>query len=64
MSNNINEVLWEDTWEEISRLEFILDDKHMERVADIALESGLHEDDDRNEILNIIAEEMMEEKSL
>lgn len=64
MSNNINEVLWEDTWEEISRLEFILDDKHMERVADIALESGLHEDDDRDEILNIIAEEMMEEKSL
>tara|TARA_R100000231_G_scaffold7760_2_gene10656 strand:+ start:2073 stop:2267 length:195 start_codon:yes stop_codon:yes gene_type:complete len=64
MSNNINEVLWEDTWEEIARLESILDDVHMARVADVALVNGLHEDDDRDEILNIIAEEMMEEKNL
>ena len=64
MSNNINEVLWEDTWEEIARLESILDDVHMARVADVALVNGLHEDDDRDEILNIIAEEMMEERSV
>tara|TARA_Y100001973_G_C5182426_1_gene325704 strand:- start:1560 stop:1754 length:195 start_codon:yes stop_codon:yes gene_type:complete len=64
MSNQINDMIWDEIWQEIAECELSLDNIHMEKVADVALVNGLHEDDDRDEILNIIAEEMMEEKSL
>tara|TARA_Y100001938_G_C8044244_1_gene407908 strand:+ start:197 stop:391 length:195 start_codon:yes stop_codon:yes gene_type:complete len=64
MSNQINDMIWDEIWQEIAECELSLDNIHMEKVADVALVNGLDEDDDRDEILNIIAEEMMEEKSL
>jgi|TARA_B100000073_G_scaffold279278_1_gene239785 hypothetical protein len=64
MSNNINDMIWEEIWEEITQCELSLDDTHMARVDDIALLNGLHQDDDRDKILNIIAEEMMEERNV
>ena len=64
MSNNINDMIWEEIWEEITQCELSLDDTHMARVDDIALLNELHQDDDRDKILNIIAEEMMEERNV
>tara|TARA_Y100000361_G_scaffold142799_1_gene149182 strand:- start:2126 stop:2320 length:195 start_codon:yes stop_codon:yes gene_type:complete len=63
MSNYVNDMVWDSIMEEIEELEFTLDDTHMARVDDIAIEYGLHQDDDREEILDILAEEMMEERS-
>lgn len=62
MSNDINDIIWDNIWEEIEHLELTLDNTHMEIVNDVALVNRLHQDDDRNKILNIIAEEMMEER--
>ena len=62
MSNQINDMIWDEIWEEIAQLEFTLDEQHMSRVNDTAIECGLHEDDDRDEILDILAEEMLEER--
>tara|TARA_Y100000114_G_scaffold157271_1_gene188668 strand:- start:6291 stop:6485 length:195 start_codon:yes stop_codon:yes gene_type:complete len=63
MSNYVNDMVWDSIMEEIEELEFTLDDTHMARVDDIAIEYGLHQDDDREKILDILAEEMMEERS-
>ena len=62
MSNQINDIIWEEIWEDIAQCELSLDDIHMARVDDISLEYGLHADDDREEILDILAEEMLEER--
>lgn len=62
MSNQINDKIWDEVCLEIAELEFTLDDTHMARVDDIAIEYGLHQDDDREEILDILAEEMLEER--
>ena len=64
MSNCINDMIWEEIWEQIKLDEFTLDDTHMARVDDIAIEYGLHQDDDREKILDILAEEMMEERAV
>jgi len=64
MSNNINDMIWNEIWEEIAQLEFTLDEQHMSKVNDTAIECGLHEDDDREEILHCIAEEMFEERMI
>lgn len=64
MSNQINDKIWDELCIEIAELESNLDDTHMARVDDIALEYGLHQDDDREEILNILAEEMLEERMI
>ena len=62
MSNQINDMVWESIMEEIALCELALDKIHMARVDDISLEYGLHADDDRDEILDILAEEMLEER--
>ena len=62
MRNQINDMIWDEVCLEIAELELTLDDTHMARVDDIALVNGLHADDDRDEILNILAEEMLEER--
>ena len=62
MSNQINDIIWDEVCLEIAQLELTLDDTHMARVDDISLEFGLHADDDRDEILDILAEEMLEER--
>ena len=64
MSNQINDMIWDSIIEEIAQCELSLDDTHMARVDDISLEYGLHADDDRDEILNILAEEMLEERMI
>ena len=62
MSNQINDIIWDEVCLEIAQLELTLDDTHMARVDDISLEYGPHADDDREEILDILAEEMLEER--
>ena len=62
MSNQINDMVWDSIMEEIALCELSLDKIHMARVDDISLEYGLHADDDRDEILDILAEEMLEER--
>ena len=62
MSNYVNDMVWDSIMEEIAQCELSLDDTHMARVDDIALEYGLHADDDRDKILDILAEEMLEER--
>ena len=62
MSNQINDMVWDEVCLEIAQLELTLDYTHMARVDDISLEYGLHADDDRDEILDILAEEMLEER--
>ena len=47
MSNCINDMVWEQIWEQINLDEFTLDEKHLDRVSNLAIEHGLHEDDDR-----------------
>ena len=64
MSNQINDMIWDEVCLEIAQLELTLDDTHMARVDDIALVNGLHPDDDRDEILDILAEEMLEERMI
>ena len=62
--NQINDLVWDSIMQEIAQLELTLDDTHMARVDDIALVNGLHPDDDRDEILDILAEEMLEERMI
>ena len=64
MSNCINDMVWEQIWEQIKLDEFTLDEKHLNRVSNIAIECGLHEDDDREKILELLAEEIMEERAV
>ena len=60
MSNCINDMVWEQIWEQINLDEFTLDEKHLDRVSNLAIEHGLHEDDDRDDILFFIAENIYE----
>ena len=62
MSNQINDMVWDEVCLEIAQLELTLDDTHMARVDDISLEYGLHADDDRDEILNEIIEQRFRER--
>jgi hypothetical protein len=64
MSSQINDMIWEEIWEEIAQLELSLDNEWSFKLEDVSRETGLHLDDDRDEILNIIAEEMMREREL
>ena len=63
MSNCINDMIWEEIWEQIKLDEFTLDEKHLDRVSNLAIEHRLHEDDDREKILELLAEEIMEERA-
>ena len=63
MSNCINDMVWEQIWEQINLDEFTLDEKHLDRVSNLPIEHGLHEDDDREKILELLAEEIMEERA-
>ena len=62
MSNQINDMIWDEVCLEIAQLELDLDDTHMARVDDISLEYGLHADDDRDEILYEIMEQRFRER--
>ena len=62
--NQINDLVWDSIMQEIAQCELSLDDTHMARVDDIALVNGLHADDDRDEILDILAEEMLKERMI
>ena len=64
MSNCINDMVWEEIWEQIKLDEATLDAKHLDRVSNLAIEHGLHEDDDREKILELLAEEIMEERAV
>ena len=58
MSSLTNDIIQERVWQEIQDLDESLNEKFLELVSDTARETGLHEDDDRGEILLIIAEDM------
>lgn len=64
MSNCINDMIWEEIWEQIKLDEATLDAKHLDRVSNLSIEHGLHEDDDREKILELLAEEIMEERAV
>jgi hypothetical protein len=57
-------MIWQEIWEEIEYLEDCSDREFGRKVMDVSLEKDLHPDDDREEILDIIAEEMMEDRAV
>jgi hypothetical protein len=63
MSNNINDMIWEDIWVEIEHLEATLDDKFLDKVNEVSISHGYHQDDEREEILRIIADDMFYERA-
>ena len=58
MSNCINDMVWEQIWEQINLDEFTLDEKHLDRVSNLAIEHGLHEDDDRERYWNYLPKKL------
>jgi len=64
MSNHINDRIWEEIWEEIEYLEDCSDREFSEKIIDVSLSEDLHPDDDREEILDIIAQEMMDDRAV